>query len=333
MVQMKRERLPVRLDAFCVDSIWAGGRLKGQYHKCTDLPKVAETWELSCHPRGQSVIRDGAYAGRTLSEYLEEEGREAAGTLWKDERFPLLIKLIDSDRPLSLQVHPDDTYGWRVEGEPGKTEVWYVLGTEPGAEMICGFSEDLTREEIAQAIADGTILEKVRHIPAARGDVFFVRAGTIHGIGAGITVAEIQENSDITYRIHDYGRVGADGKPRQLHIAQALDVLDGRAQPVEKRPRGETVQIPGGTRTGIVSCEYFTVWHYASQESIGLCTGEDSFAALTVIGGEGEITCEERTLPVQTGDTVFVPAGIKNYQWKGKAEFLLTTLRTDWRTT
>ena len=329
---MKRERLPFRLEAALVDTIWAGGKLKRDYHKETPWEKVAESWELSCHPSGESVIRDGAYAGRKLSEYFVEEGREAAGSLWQTERFPLLIKLIDSDRALSLQVHPDDDYGWREEGQPGKTEMWYVLEAEPGAEMICGFSEDLTPEEIAQAIAEGTILTKVNHIPAHRGDVFFVQAGTIHGIGGGITVAEIQENSDVTYRIHDYGRVGPDGKPRALHIRQAKEVLNPHALRVNTSPRGETTQGENWRRQGIVSCPYFTVWHYEAEGDLALRTGEDSFAALTVIGGEAVISCEKRTLPVQKGDTVFVPAGIKNYHWTGKGEFLLTTLRTDWRT-
>ena len=214
---------PFVLKAPCKDYLWGGNRLR-EFGKESDADKIAESWELSCHPDGESVIASGDYAGMTLPAFLAAHP-EAAGESCRDfERFPVLIKLIDAHDNLSVQVHPDDAYALAHEGEYGKTEMWYIVDAEPGAELLYGFARDVTKEEFRRAIEENTLLDLVRHVPVRPGDVFFIPAGTLHAIGKGILIAEIQQNSNTTYRVYDYGRVGKDGKPRELHIAKALDV-------------------------------------------------------------------------------------------------------------
>lgn len=180
------------------------------------------------------------------------------GTRHTDGVFPVLIKLIDAARPLSVQVHPDDAYAQRVEGEPGKTEMWYVVDAQPGAQLYYGFQRELTREEAARRIADGTLTDVLNAVPVKAGDVFFIDAGTVHAIGADILIAEIQQNSNTTYRVFDYGRLGADGKPRALHVEKALDVA--RLCPPERPagPMGKPEQNGDCTSTLLAKCGYFT---------------------------------------------------------------------------
>lgn len=320
-------RTPFRLEAPLKDYLWGGTKLKEQYHKTTDLEKVAESWELSCHKDGVSIIADGDYAGYPLTKYIEEKGEGVLGTAASAlDTFPILIKLIDAADNLSLQVHPNDKYAYRVEGEPGKTEMWYVIDCEPGAELIYGFRETITKEQFEKAIEDNTILDLVNRVPVKKGDLFFVEAGTLHGIGAGITVAEIQQNSNTTYRIYDYGRVGADGKPRDLHISKAKEVTDLNRKICDTKPRGASVQMDGFTRTELISCPFFTVDHYKMDYGCELFSGESSFQAITMIEGQGAVLYKQETIPVQKGNTVFVPAGIRQYKMKGSGEFLLTRM-------
>ena len=193
--------------------------MRDEYGKKCDFDKVAESWELSCHKDGNSVIDSGEYKGLTLSEYVEKAGKAVLGTdCEKFENFPILIKLIDAKDNLSVQVHPDNEYALRVEGEYGKTEMWYVVDCDPGASLLYGFTHEISKEEFRQRIENNTLLEVTNRVEVHPGDVFFIESRTLHAIGKGILIAEIQQNSNTTYRVYDYGRVGADGKPRQLHI-------------------------------------------------------------------------------------------------------------------
>ena len=202
----------VKLHPACKDYIWGGTKLKELYNKQTDMDPLAETWELSTHKDGQSEVVTGDDAGKTLSQYIEDKGWKVLGTECRDmKRFPVLIKFIDAKQPLSIQVHPDDEYAWRVEGEPGKTEMWYILDAEPDAFLYFGVKRHTDREEFRKAIEDGTVLDLLRAVPVHKGDVFFIKSGTIHAIGAGIQICEIQQNSNTTYRVYDFGRVGKEG--------------------------------------------------------------------------------------------------------------------------
>ena len=316
---------PIFLDPSCKDAIWGGTRLKDEFGK-KGGERVAESWELSCHPNGPSVIRGGEYAGKTLAEYLAEN-RAALGTACaKFEEFPILIKLIDAKRDLSIQVHPDNDYALKHEGQYGKTEMWYVVDCEPGAKLLYGFSKELTPEEFSRQIRENTLLDSLNAVPVKKGDVFFIPARTVHAIGAGILVAEIQQNSDVTYRIYDYGRLGTDGKPRQLHIEQASQAADLHPVVPDSRPKGEPHKDGGAVRTLLASCEYFTTEHIELNGEASLNAGESSFHCLLCLDGETGLNAGGKTYRIGKGETVFLPAGLGAYAISGQADLLLTYL-------
>lgn len=196
-----------------------------EFGKEYDGDKLAETWELSCHPDGPSYVANGEYAGETLSEYILMEGKKVTGTHSRHySQFPLLIKFIDAKDDLSIQVHPDDEYAMKNEGQYGKTEMWYIVDCEEGASLYYGFSREVSKAEFEERIKNKTLLEVLNKVEVHKGDVLFIEPGTIHAIGKGNLIAEIQENSNVTYRVYDYGRKDANGKERDLHIEKALQV-------------------------------------------------------------------------------------------------------------
>ena len=207
---------PLFLKPAMKDYLWGGNLLHRRFGYPMPGAHAAEAWVLSCKQGSCSAVCNGAAAGRYLDDVLREWGMQ--------EEFPILIKLIDAHDKLSLQVHPDDAYARAHENSAGKTEMWYVVDCEPDATLIYGLKEAVDKETFAAAVQDGTVLDLCEQVSVKPGDVFFIPAGTLHAIGKGILIAEVQQNSDITYRVSDYGRLGADGKPRQLHIQQALDV-------------------------------------------------------------------------------------------------------------
>ena len=313
------------------DYLWGGTKLRDVYGKKCDYEKVAESWELSTHPAGQSVIDGGEYDGLKFGEYLEKVGAKALGVNGaKFKEFPVLIKFIDAKQPLSVQVHPSDEYALRVEGEYGKTEMWVIVDAEPGASLLYGFRDRLTREEFRRRIEENTLLEVVNRVPVRKGDVFFIEAGTLHAIGKGILIAEIQQNSNTTYRVYDYGRVGADGRPRQLHIDKAVEVTT-LAPPARKPgPVGKPEQEAGCTRTLLAACDYFTVSAETLDGESPRLAGPESFHSLLFLEGEAELAWKsehsetELTLTARKGDSIFVPAGMGAYTLRGKAELLFT---------
>ena len=212
------------------DYLWGGTRLREEYGKKSDLAKVAESWELSCHKDGVSSIGlAGMDATKPvpLTEFIRIRGKaEVLGTRPAAfPNFPVMIKLIDAKDNLSVQVHPDDRYAMREEGSVGKTEMWYIVDCDEGAELLYGFDHEVTAEEVRKAALDNTLPQLCNHVPVHKGDVFWINAGTLHAIGKGIVIAEIQQNSNLTYRLYDYGRTDKDGNPRELHLDKALDVL------------------------------------------------------------------------------------------------------------
>ena len=321
---------PLKLTPVLKDYIWGGTRLKTDFHKQSELEKVAESWELSCHKDGPGVISNGRYRGMTLAEYIEMKGKRVLGTACERfDSFPVLIKLIDAHDNLSVQVHPNNEYALRVEGEYGKTEMWVVVDCEPGASLIYGFDHDISKEEFARRIQDNTLLEVTNSVPVKKGDVFFIEAGTLHAIGKGILIAEIQQNSNTTYRVYDYGRVGADGKPRALHIEKALEVTTLGRPEREPKPQGKPAKKDGYTETLLAECEYFTTHALDIKAEAALEAGQDSFHSLLVLEGEA-ILCWDNGLAgeisLQKGDSVFIPAGMGCYQVKGGCSLLLTTI-------
>lgn len=300
------------------DYIWGGHRLVEEYNKQYEGDVLAESWELSCHPDGPSRIANGAFAGKTLWEYIESQGREVLGTdCQRFKNFPILIKFIDAKDNLSIQVHPDNAYAQRVEGQYGKTEMWYIMDCKEGAFLYYGFKEEISREEYERRIKEDTLLEVLNKVMVQKGDVLFIEAGTIHAIGKDIVIAEIQQNSNVTYRVYDYGRVGKDGKKRELHIEKALDVT--KRIPVI---RSKSFQ------PHVAVCEYFTVDNlYLDGKIMKKLEGfvdETSFASIIFMEGEGCVRSGGEELKFCKGDSFFLSAGSGSYEVEGICQALVT---------
>ncbi len=291
------------------EAIWGGTNLKTKFNIKTDLETVAEAWVLSAHKDGESTILGGEYDGLTLTAALKEIGPPALGSRGEDfAYFPLLIKLIDARNKLSVQVHPDDEFALENEGEYGKTEMWYIVDCDEGAELYFGFKRDVSKEEFSQRIKDNTLTEVLNNVPVKKGDVFFIPSGTVHAIGAGIVIAEIQQNSNTTYRIFDYGRVGGDGKQRPLHIEKASMVSNLSKQTAAKQQEGNV----------LADCDYFKVRHLKVENGAEIFVDDKSFSVLLCI--EGKVSVEGITL--SKGECVFIPANSGSVIINGSAEII-----------
>lgn len=304
------------------DYIWGGNRLKTDFGFENDLDKTAEAWVLSCHKDGENTIENGKYKGKRLSKVLTPEMLGTNGNRF--DFFPILIKLIDAKDNLSLQVHPDNDYALKNENEYGKTECWYILDCEKDAELIYGFKKDISSEEFRESIENDTVLDKVNHIKVKKGDFFFIDSGTLHAIGKGILLAEIQQNSNTTYRVYDYNRLGADGKPRPLHIEKAVDVTKCKKPVRDSKPEGETEKYDGYKKTLLTSCELFTVTLFEAENKVNLNADEKSFVSILVLDGSGKIKNGNETLEIKKGNSVFIPASSGEIEISGKIEFIET---------
>lgn len=310
-----------KLKPSCKDYIWGGHRLAEEFGKEYDGDVLAETWELSCHPDGPSVIENGEWAGKTLQEYIEETGREVLGTNCRRFRdFPVLIKFIDARENLSIQVHPDNCYALQHEQQYGKTEMWYVVDAKEGAFLYYGFKYEISQEEFRNRIENDTLLEVLHAVPVKKGDVLFIEAGTVHAIGKDILIAEIQQNSNVTYRVYDYGRVGKDGKPRELHVDQAVAVA--HRTPVKRT---------ASAYPHAADCDYFTVDRLsldgAVAKTLSGTVSDASFASILILDGAGMMEDSSGKLEFKKGDSFFIPAGNGDYSMTGRCEALVTTVR------
>ena len=314
----------LKLNPVFKDYLWGGTRLKTDFGFDCDFDKVAEGWMLSCHKDGKNTIDGGEFDGRTLDDIINEKGSvKVVGTRAEDfPYFPILIKLIDAKDNLSIQVHPNNEYAQRVEGEFGKTEIWYVLDAAEDAQLIYGFKEKISSEEFAKAIEENTLTDVLNSVKVKKGDLLFIEAGTVHAICKGILVAEIQQNSNTTYRVYDYGRVGADGKPRELHISKAVDVSVTEPPKYDIKPMGKPVDNGTYTETLLTECDLFTVNHYDVKESVTLFTDEKSFNHILIADGKGVIN--ERAF--KKGDSFFVPANYGSYTIKGNCEIIISKI-------
>lgn len=314
----------LKLKPVLKDYLWGGQKLKKDFGFESELEKVAEGWMLSCHKDGMNLIENGEYAGRTLESVIEQEGKETiVGTRSLDfPYFPVLIKLIDAKDNLSIQVHPDNEYAQRVENEFGKTEIWYVLDADEDAKLIYGFKEKITSDEFKKAIEENTLMDVLNVVNVKKGDLFFIEAGTVHAIGKGTLIAEIQQNSNSTYRVYDYGRVGTDGKPRELHIKKAVDVSITEPAKHKTNPMGEAIDCKDYVSTLLTECDLFTVHHYDVRKKIELETNEKTFHHILVVNGNGKIN----EIPFKKGDSFFVPANFGKYTICGEAEIIITNL-------
>ena len=300
---------PFELKPVLKDIIWGGTRLASEYKKAESGRKIAESWELCVHENGANIIDNGIYTGKGL-DYIFNLNKDIVKQGYNGD-FPVLIKFIDAEQDLSVQVHPDDAYASKYDGESGKTEIWYIMDCVPGAKLVYGLSSDYTRDELADAIKCGRFEACLNYVDVKPGDIYFIPAGLIHAIGSGILLAEIQQNSDTTYRLYDYNRPGADGKLRELHTEKALDVC------VKTKSEYKNA--------GITDCEYFTTARYNNIRELNIDTRK-SFASIICLDGKAEISCGGRKYNIEKGGSYFIPAGLDNIRLTGRLDIILTTL-------
>ena len=320
---------PLLLEACCQTAIWGGQSLRQHYGKKAPAawPNVAESWELSTHAHGQNKIANTPYDGQTMSDYLTQAGPSCLGTGCVDTRLPILIKYIDAASDLSVQVHPDDDYARRYENSASKTEMWYVVAAQPGASIYYGIQHPVTKEELVRHIQQQTLTDILRRVSVQAGDSFLIPAGTIHAIGQGLLIAEIQQSSDITYRVYDYGRRGSDGQPRELHIDQALAVANLQPVPSSQWPivkvKTDTLQV-----TELARHPDFVVNQIRYQGDLHWSVDSDSYQVLLMIDGQTELVWRKQRYPLALLQTVFLPAGLGHCQLRGHGTVLVVHSQT-----
>ena len=308
---------PLKLGMITKKIIWGGERLAREYGKGTPGKKIAESWELTDRADGVNTIVGGTFDGMLLSDYLNAHKDEVKKG-WDGERFPLLIKLIDAEADLSIQVHPDDEYAAEHTTELGKTEMLYIVDAAPDARIIYGLKKKYSAAEVRAAIENGTLEELMNYVPVKKGETYFIPSGMVHAICRGILIAEIQQNSNITYRVYDYNRRGADGKLRELHVDDALAVIDKIEDP-------SAVRADANDELGIIAkCGYFTVYHF--EKAFAMTATEESFVHLLCLGGEAVITWNGGKMNIKKGESVYIPAGFGEFAVSEGADIVVSTL-------
>ena len=308
---------PLKLGMITKKIIWGGERLAREYGKGTPSEKIAESWELTDRADGVNTIVGGTFDGMLLSDYLNAHKDEVKKG-WDGERFPLLIKLIDAEADLSIQVHPDDEYAAEHTTDLGKTEMWYIVDAAPDARIIYGLKKKYSAAEVRAAIENGTLEELMNYVPVKKGETYFIPSGMVHAICRGILIAEIQQNSNITYRVYDYNRRGADGKLRELHVDDALAIIDKIEDP-------SAVRADANDELGIIAkCGYFTVYHF--EKAFAMTATEESFVHLLCLGGEAVITWNGGKMNIKKGESVYIPAGFGEFAVSEGADIVVSTL-------
>lgn len=318
---------PLMLRPSGKDYLWGGKRLNDEFEKNIDMTPLAETWECSTHPDGPSYVVGGQYDGQTLSQVLKQHpeylGQHSKGL----DELPILIKFIDAKQDLSVQVHPSDEYALEHEnGQLGKTEMWYVLDATADAKLVYGLRHNCDEETIRKAIGNGTLSKHLQTVKVSKNDVFFIESGTIHAIGAGALIAEIQENSNLTYRLYDYDRVDKNGNKRELHVDKAMKVakLSSSAEP--RQPLRVLKYRPGVASELLSRCKYFEVYRMLvnteRRQRVHYQADDETFRVLLCVNGCGTISFEDESVNFYKGDCIFVPADSVQMSIHGKATFL-----------
>lgn len=311
--------LPLRLKPSFKSYIWGGDSIKMIYKKETPKPPVAESWEISAHPEGLSYISGGEYDGMTILQLCEKYGKDFYGnSMSEDFEFPLLFKIIDAKDNLSIQVHPNDEYAFINEnGSKGKTEAWYILHAEKGASLIYGFKEDVSKEQFKKAIGNGMLEDILNKVECKKGDVFYIPAGTVHAIGRGLLIAEIQQSSNITYRVYDYNRRDKEGKLRDLHIEKALDVSNLCSTKGKEKIEGEIIQVGTSKVKKFIDNDFF---HF--DEITIFDEYNDKTNNLLHMAFVAEGTVFVNGYEFVKGDSILLPASIGDYKIVGRGVVL-----------
>lgn len=306
----------VKLTPAIKDYLWGGTKLIENYGAKAD-GIVAEMWAISCHPDGPSLVEKGEYQGKTLQEYIEIKGKEILGNRgMRFDQFPILVKLLDANKDLSIQVHPDDEYGLRVENEYGKNEMWLVLEAKPDALIYYGVKETMNKDEFKHAIDDSTIVEKLNAVKTKPYDFFDIPAGTIHALGKGNVIAEVQQSSNSTYRIYDFDRKDANGNYRELHIDKAIDVCN--LNPIIDKKTYDWAQ----DKIQLVDNEFFKTIYYKISKPQTMKASSESFQAILIINGDGTINDGDNEYKISKGNGLFVESNTK-YSISGDLELLI----------
>lgn len=321
-MKMEEYLYPLKFYPIYKDRIWGGTSLKILFNRELPGDKIGESWDIACHENGTSIIKNGDLKDMPLNKAIEKYKRKILGTILSDadiKKFPLLIKLLDANDILSVQVHPDDEYAKIHEnGELGKCEMWYVISAKPGATIVYGLKENITKEKFIEAVNSGKVEETLNVVPVKKGDVFNVPAGMLHALGAGVVVAEIQQNSDTVYRVYDWNRVGFDGKPRELHVKKALDVIDFMGRHPNKPIEG----LKAGNKTYVVANKYFAVEIIDVKDKFDEIITEDKFVIYTCVDGKGRLTAKYLSDCVECGESILVPANTGKISFEGNMRLL-----------
>lgn len=304
---------PIKFENLYYDKIWGGRDLK-LFRNNLPEGKIGESWDIACHKNGMGIVANGKLKGIKFDELISREGERLLGKKIKMDRFPLLIKLINTRSKLSIQVHPDNYYANSIENDWGKSEVWYVMEAFQGANLILGAKDGINKKQFKNAIEEGTVEEYLNKIPVKKGDVYFVKSGLIHAIGPGIIIVEVQQNSDITYRIHDYGR------GRQLHIEKALQVVDLNLK--GEKSRGIRVSRDGYEKIYLCLSKEFSLELYNIYNEVIEESDQERFYILTCVYGEGQLMYREGIFPIFTGDSLLIPAFLGKYVLRGNMKIL-----------
>ena len=324
-------RKPFRLIPGSKDYLWGGNRLNEEFNKNIDKSPLAETWECSTHKDGPSYVATGEFTGQSLIDVLYNNPEFLGKNNESIKELPILIKLIDAKQNLSIQVHPDDDYAREVENQLyGKNELWYVLSSEEGAELIYGMKESVDKETVIKAIEDGTLEDYLLKVPVKENDIFFIKAGTIHAICAGVVLLEVQQSSNLTYRLYDYNRIDKDGNKRELHIKKSLDVSSLSETKIPDQKKNKPSIIDGAALELLQQTPYFkierlTVNTENTRVMPSVQTDELSFQSLVCISGTGTLIFEGGNIPFIKGDCMFIPANSEKISIQGMAQLVKVT--------
>ncbi len=310
------------------DYLWGGTRLNDDYSKSLPLQPLAETWECSTHQDGQSLVASGEFKGKTLRAVLKEQPEFLGKYANYNGDLPIMIKLIDAKKDLSVQVHPDDAYARKYEhGQNGKTEMWYVMAAAKKAEIVYGFAHDMERDLLAQSLRCGDVEKYLQKVLVRKDDVFLIAPGRVHAIGAGVLIAEIQQSSNLTYRLFDYNRLDKNGKKRELHIEKALAVVDLQASDKPKQPLRVLRYKCGYASELLCTCKYFQVERILINTErcrkmavLPICS--ESFQVFLCTNGCGTMMYEDDILQFFKGDCIFVPASALEVRVHGRMQAL-----------
>ena len=311
---------PLQFEPILKERIWGGTKLKTYLNKPITSEITGESWEISAVENDVSIVSNGFFKGKSLTELINDFPKEILGTKAFEQfgkQFPLLFKYLDAREDLSIQLHPNDELAKKRHNSFGKTEMWYVMQADDDARLIVGFKEKSSPEEYIQHLENKTLLNILDTKKVKKGDVFFLETGTVHAIGAGTVIAEIQQTSDITYRLYDFDRVDANGNTRELHVDLALEAIN--YDKVEAQKEYSKIE---NTSNEVVDCSYFTTNFIPLNGNLNVNKNQNSFTVYMCVDGDFELILNEEKCNYKKGDTVLIPASLTDFQLSGKASLL-----------